>query len=148
MESYLSETVERHARASAAKGTQVLLEHFSTGQVRADPNRLSQVMDNLISNAVKYSPPGSVVRVQVEHGQEGWRFAVSDQGPGISEGEQKKLFQNFSRLSSRPTGGEKSTGLGLAITRRLVEAHGGKIGVISASGAGTTFWFTIPDKNT
>ncbi len=152
LHSFLSDLVERHAQMAMPKGTGVLLTGGLSGQeaadsrVYADPNRLAQVMDNLISNAVKYSPPGSTVRVSAERNQDGWRFSVQDEGPGISDGDQERLFQNFSRLSTRPTGGEKSTGLGLAITRRVVEAHGGQVGVISSPGEGATFWFTLPDR--
>ncbi len=67
-----------------------------------------------------------------------------DEGPGITEEDRQKLFQDFARLSARPTGGEKSTGLGLAIARRIVHAHGGEIGVDSIPGHGATFWFTLP----
>ena len=74
----------------------------------------------------------------------GWHFEVQDEGPGISEKDHSRLFQDFARLSARPTGGEKSTGLGLAIARRMVEAHGGQIGVDSVPGHGATFWFNIP----
>jgi signal transduction histidine kinase len=143
---FLYEVVERHAQMAAPKGTRVLLEEAEEGRVFADPNRLVQVMDNLISNAVKYSPPGSTVRVSAGRSQKGWLFRVQDEGPGILDSDRARLFQNFSRLSARPTGGEKSTGLGLAITRRVVEAHGGQVGVDSEPGGGATFWFTMPEE--
>jgi signal transduction histidine kinase len=110
----------------------------------ADPLRLRQVMDNLISNAVKFSPPGSVVRVRASRQDAAWRIEVQDQGPGITPKDRQRLFQDFARLSAAPTGGEKSVGLGLAITRRVVKAHGGQIGVDSEPGRGATFWFTAP----
>ena len=114
------------------------------GMVEADSLRLRQVMDNLISNAVKYSPPGSLVRLAGIHKDKVWRIEVIDEGPGISEKDQQKLFMDFAKLTARPTGSEKSTGLGLAITRRVVEAHGGKIGVDSTMGQGSTFWLELP----
>jgi hypothetical protein len=101
-------------------------------------------MDNLLTNAVKYSPPGSTVQVSVQPEGDGWRINVQDEGPGITEEDRQKLFEDFARLSARPTGGEKSTGLGLAIARRIVHAHGGEIGVDSIPGHGATFWFTLP----
>jgi signal transduction histidine kinase len=107
--------------------------------------RLRQVVDNLISNAVKYSPPGSQVWVRAERTSDGWRIHVKDQGPGITPQDRQRLFQDFARLSAKPTGGEKSTGLGLAITHRVVAAHGGQIGVDSEPGLGADFWFTLPD---
>jgi hypothetical protein len=144
--SFLGEVIRRQAQLAQSKGTQVLLVGPPEGSVQADPNRLAQVFDNLISNAVKYSPPGSTVQIYVEFNSDGWRFCVQDQGPGISQADRLRLFQNFARLSARPTGGEKSTGLGLAITRRVVEAHGGQIGVDSAPGGGAIFWFTLPEN--
>ena len=112
----------------------------------ADPHRLRQVIDNLISNAIKFSPPGSTVQVSAQRMPSGWRINVQDEGPGVTPSDRERLFQDFARLSARPTGGEKSTGLGLAITRRVVEAHNGQIGVDSEPGHGANFWFTLPDQ--
>jgi hypothetical protein len=140
---FLKETVQRHHKLAELKGSAVQLEPVDAGQALADPMRLQQVMDNLISNAVKYSPAGSVTvaRAAAKNGQ--WRVEVQDEGPGLTKDDQKRLFQDFARLSAQPTGGEKSTGLGLAITRRVIEAHGGRIGVDSKPGHGATFWFTL-----
>ena len=110
----------------------------------ADPARLLQVIDNLISNAVKFSPPGSTVLVDLEKLPQEWRISVLDEGPGLTEKDRQNLFKNFARLSARPTGGEKSVGLGLAITRRVIEEHRGRIGVDSETGKGANFWFTLP----
>jgi K+-sensing histidine kinase KdpD len=76
---------------------------------------------------VKYSPPGSHITVHLTADDNGCGFAVCDQGPGIPDNERDKLFKDFGRLSAKPTGGEKSVGLGLAICRKIVEAHGGTI---------------------
>ena len=143
---FLDEAVQQHAMLAASKGTQVLLQAVPEGQVMVDPLRLRQVVDNLISNAVKFSPPGSTVRVNAERILAGWQVNVQDEGPGITEQDRNRLFQDFARLSAKPTGDEKSTGLGLAISRRVVEAHGGRIGVNSGPGQGATFWFTLPDQ--
>jgi len=114
------------------------------GEVAFDPDRLEQVLNNLVGNAVKFSPPGTVVAVEVSRSG-GWvTTRVIDQGPGIPAEEQGVLFQPFARTSVRPSAGEKSSGLGLAITRKLVEGHGGTVGVDSAVGRGSTFWFTLP----
>ncbi|GAB4411476.1 MAG: hypothetical protein Kow00106_05690 [Anaerolineae bacterium] len=141
---FVGDLVGRHNQLSASKGTVIVLRHVESGTLVADPVRLRQVLDNLISNAVKYSPPGSTVWVDVIRERDGWRLAVQDQGPGISPADRDKLFTDFARLSARPTGGEKSTGLGLAITRRVVEAHGGIIDVDSMPGQGATFWVWLP----
>jgi signal transduction histidine kinase len=140
---FLEEVVQRHNSLAEGKGSAVRLESAAAGEAMADPLRLRQVMDNLISNAVKYSPPGSVTRVRAGLENGDWRVEVQDQGPGITPEDQARLFQDFARLSARPTGGEKSTGLGLAISRRVVEAHHGCIGVHSEEGHGATFWFTL-----
>lgn len=106
-----------------------------------DPNKMRQVIENLLSNAVKYSPPGSAISIGLLRDDQTGRigFAVQDQGPGIPAEERHKLFQDFSRLSAQPTGGEKSTGLGLAICRKIVEAHGGSITAENLPGRGCEF---------
>ncbi|MEW5959820.1 MAG: GAF domain-containing sensor histidine kinase [Chloroflexota bacterium] len=142
---FLAETIRRQAMIAGPKGTRIHLEVEPGGEVLADPVQLRQVADNLISNAVKYSPPGSTVMVSVTRLDNGWRVNVQDEGPGITAEDRHLLFQDFARLSAKPTGGEKSIGLGLAISRRVVEAHGGKIGVDSEPGRGANFWFTLPD---
>ncbi len=111
-----------------------------------DPAKMRQVIDNLLSNAVKYSPPGSSISVTL--GQDAvsghFAFAVQDQGPGIPAEEKHRLFRDFSRLSAQPTGGEKSTGLGLAICRKIVDAHGGTIAAENLPGGGCEFRVTLP----
>ena len=111
-----------------------------------DAAKMKQVVGNLLSNAVKYSPPGSTVTVVVRPDRAGGTcaFGVRDQGPGIPAGEHEKLFKDFSRLSVRPTGGEKSTGLGLVICRKIVEAHGGTIGAENLPTRGCEFRVTLP----
>lgn len=144
MEEFLKDTIERHDRLAEAKGTRVELEFASPGLVFADPFRLRQVMGNLISNAVKYSPRGSLVRVRATLEGDSWQVEVQDQGPGFTAADREQLFNDFAQLSAEPTGGEKRTGLGLAITRRMVEAHGGSIGVQSEPGKGATFQVILP----
>jgi signal transduction histidine kinase len=144
---FLTQAVERFAQVATAKNSRVILEDVPLVELWLDPMRLRQVIDNLISNAVKYSPPGSLVRVGAVEKGRGWRVTVTDQGPGISESDRQNLFKEFAKLSARPTAGEKSIGLGLAITRRIVEAHGGQIGVDSVPGQGATFWFTLPGRS-
>ncbi|MZH03343.1 MAG: ATP-binding protein [Nitrospinae bacterium] len=111
-----------------------------------DSNRMGQVVDNLLSNAVKYSPPDKEVFVKLVSDDGNMTLSVKDEGPGISPEEQEHLFQHFRKLSARPTGGESSSGLGLAIAQRIVEEHKGTIGVDSQLGHGATFYFSIPTK--
>jgi two-component system sensor histidine kinase/response regulator len=113
---------------------------------KIDPAKMRQVVENLLSNAVKYSPPGSVITVEVriDAEQQACGFSVKDQGPGIPENERHKLFQDFGRLSAQPTAGEKSTGLGLAICRKIVEAHRGEIVAENLPQRGSEFRVTLP----
>ena len=109
-----------------------------------DPPRMEQVLNNLIGNAVKFSAGGTRVVVRVECPPGGVRASVIDQGPGIPAEELETIFKEFHRGTVKPAAGERSTGLGLAIARRVVEAHGGTIGVESEVGKGSTFFFTLP----
>lgn len=145
---FIETTIKRHNQLAARKDTHVVVERApGTGTyIFADPMRLRQVMDNLIDNAVKYSPPNSTIMLSVDAQPSGWRISITDQGPGLSPEEQSRLFQPFGRARSQPTGGERSTGLGLAISRRIITEHGGTIGVDSIVGQGSTFWFTLPDE--
>lgn len=132
---------------AAKKQTRVIFEpHTTSILMLIDAPKMKQVVDNLLSNAVKYSPPGSTVTAIVGLNPEGGScyFAVRDQGPGIPENERDKLFKDFSRLSAKPTGGEKSTGLGLAICRKIVEAHRGAIAAENLPGRGCEFRVTLP----
>ncbi len=141
----LAESAERHQRLAQPKGVRVVLNPLpAAGIVHADPQRLRQVLDNLISNAVRHSPPGGSVQLAAEQHELGWRVTVRDDGPGIPWDDQPKLFQPFAQLSARPPRNERSTGLGLAIARQVIQAHGGQIGVESVPGHGATFWFTLP----
>jgi len=112
--------------------------------VRADRSAMTQILDNLISNAVKFSPAKTTVQLGtfVENGFVS--IAIKDQGPGISAADQKKLFGKFTRLSAQPTGGESSTGLGLSIVKKLAEAMSGTVLCQSVLGEGATFILRLP----
>jgi signal transduction histidine kinase len=112
--------------------------------ITADPAKFEQVLSNLVSNAIKYSFPGTQARVSLAKHEDGVKISVRDQGQGIPAEELSKVFQEFEKTSVKSTAGEKSTGLGLAIVKRIVEGHGGAIGVESTVGEGSTFWFTLP----
>jgi signal transduction histidine kinase len=112
-------------------------------QCRIDANKIGQVIDNLISNAIKFSEPGTTICISLKEQNGKLIFSVKDEGPGISEADQAKLFQHFQKLSARPTAGESSSGLGLAISKKMIQAHGGCLNVTSQLGSGTTFSFEI-----
>ena len=142
----LAERVARYNRYLAAeKGIELAFAGGREGVfARADAAKVEQVLNNLLSNAVKFSHPGSRVEVEVA-AVEGWaRVSVRDQGQGIPAEELDGLFKPFGTTSVRSTSGEKNTGLGLAIARRIVEAHGGRIWAESEVGEGSTFCFTLP----
>jgi len=111
-----------------------------------DRDRIMEALDNLISNAVKYSPANSRIDVALgcDLAQTRLRFSVTDEGPGLSEEDQLKLFQKFQKLSAKPTAGESSSGLGLSIVKHVVEAHGGSVSCESEEGFGATFVIELP----
>ena len=106
-----------------------------------------QVLENLLSNALKFSEKGSKVKLEVKSNIENTYIIVEDKGPGISKEDQKKLFGRFQRLSAQPTAGESSIGLGLSIVKKYVEAMSGTIHCESELGVGTKFIITFKTKN-
>jgi signal transduction histidine kinase len=112
--------------------------------VHADRERAAQVVGNLLSNAVKYSPEGGLVQIVLTRGDGSVRVEVTDQGLGIPHDQQREIFTKFFRVDSSETRSIGGTGLGLAFSRELVQAQGGRIGFHSTLGAGSTFWFELP----
>lgn len=114
------------------------------GYIYAEPRRVGQIVENLVSNAVKYSPPDKEVHIWSEINPDGTYIRVRDWGPGIPEGERYLLFSEFGRLSTRPTGNESSIGLGLWVVKRLAQAMDGDVGVSFPDDGGSTFWVRLP----
>jgi signal transduction histidine kinase len=112
--------------------------------VFADPKAARQVMENILSNAVKYSPQGKRIFASIAEKDGRCIFSVKDEGPGLSAEDMKRLFGKFARLSAIPTGGESSTGLGLSIVKKIVEAMDGTVRCESVPGSGATFIVTLP----
>ncbi len=112
-------------------------------ETEVDPERLSMVFGNLIANAIRHSPVGTVVTVCAEEESARFRFSVRDEGPGIAPDYQREVFHKFFRVPGNHSG---AAGLGLSIAKEIVEAHGGEIGVQSEPGHGATFYFFIPKR--
>jgi signal transduction histidine kinase len=135
--------VESQAAAAARKQIGLRLEG-SPVVVTGDPGAIEQVLENVVSNAVKFSPLGSTVVASVYADGGAGLVDVADEGPGISEADRERLFAKFARLSARPTGGESSTGLGLSIVKTLTEAMGGEVSLESPPGRGALFRVRLP----
>jgi len=132
---------------SRAKAKDISLEYLcipAEAMIKADKNALTQILDNLVSNAIKFSPAGKKVDVLIERIEETVRCTIKDEGPGVSEEEMNQLFKKFSRLSAKPTAGESSTGLGLSITKKLTEDMKGKVWCESIDGKGASFILEFP----
>jgi signal transduction histidine kinase len=137
--------IHAHEPRARAKGITLTVETGTSVLTAAhDPQALERVLDNLVSNAVKFSPPGGAVHVRASNGGAMAAIAVSDSGPGIGAADRDKLFRKFARLRPRPTAGEPSSGLGLYITKQLVDAMKGSISVSGDAGTGATFTVSLP----
>lgn len=142
-----SAAIRRAEPITSRKGQTVRFQVTSAPVVvQGDPGLIGQVLDNLLSNASKFSPPGSAIEVRagVSAARGRGSIAVTDAGPGLTEQDQAQLFQKYSRLSAKPTGGESSTGLGLSIVKLLMDAMKGEVECESQAGSGATFWIHLP----
>ncbi|WP_419787452.1 hybrid sensor histidine kinase/response regulator [Pseudodesulfovibrio sp.] len=139
-----NKAIHFHSLAAKAKSITILPLEGEAPPFGFDAQRIGQVLDNLLSNAIKFSQVGTTIRVTLEVVDGQARVSVLDQGQGIPEDELEELFQSYHRTSVRPTAGEASTGLGLVIAKKIVEVHGGTIGVESEPGHGSTFHFSLP----
>jgi signal transduction histidine kinase/tetratricopeptide (TPR) repeat protein len=138
--------VQEYTPRAAAKQQTITYSQQGTCHVTGDERRLRQVVENLLSNAVKFSPFDAAVRVHLEQDAHGKAaiLSVRDEGPGLTEEDQRRLFGFFQRLSARPTAGESSNGVGLSIVKHIVDLHGGRVEVESEYGEGTTFIVRLP----
>jgi signal transduction histidine kinase len=140
----VEQSVDHNQQSATRKNIAIRVGTSDGLWAKADRAATLQILDNLISNAVKYSPPNTIVHVHTLPETDSILISVRDEGPGISEADQKKMFQKFTRLTARPTGGESSTGLGLSIVKRLAEAMSGSVQCQSVLGFGSTFLLRLP----
>ena len=141
----LQQSVEANAGFAEKCEVRFVLEHVSVGdRVMADPDRLMQVVANLLSNAAKFSPPGSDVLIRVRAGTTALRIEVQDSGSGIPEEFKAHIFSKFAQADASATRRFEGTGLGLSIARKLTEAMGGSIGFNSIVDQGSVFYIELP----
>lgn len=140
----LRQHVEMQKLYAVGKNIELILEVHPDVMINCDISRFGQVIDNLLSNAIKYSFQGSRVWARGFHRNKETWIEVQDEGQGLSREDCERLFRPFERLQSKPTAGERSTGLGLVIARKIVDAHGGWMECESELGKGTTFRIRLP----
>lgn len=142
--SIADDAVRAHASRAAERSVRLLLQAPEPIEVQGDADRLREVVDNLLDNALSHAPPGSAVVVAACR-EDGWaRLSVQDWGPGLSLDEQARVFDRFYRADSSRARQSGGMGLGLAIARAIVQAHGGRISVQGAPGQGCTFSVHLP----
>jgi signal transduction histidine kinase len=141
----VNEVVDTSRPLSEKKGQNIAVSAPANIMVSGDYDRLREAIDNLVSNAIKYTPAGGHIELTVAREGDEAAIRVRDDGPGLSPEDLSRLFGRFQRLSAKPTAGESSTGLGLSIAKRIVELHSGRIVAESPGpGRGTVFTITLP----
>jgi signal transduction histidine kinase len=141
---FLLDKVKEFNTQAEAKNIFLSITKVQNEVVRLDADYLSRIMDNLISNAIKFSNGNSIVEIAALKENDRILISVKDEGPGFSEADRELLFQKFKKLSARPTAGETSNGLGLAIVKILVERLNGQVNLISEPGKGSEFLISLP----
>jgi len=147
--SLVSEVAEANRPLAVNKHQSVTVSSGPNIATMCDADRIREAIDNLISNAIKYSPIGGKISVLVGRQPDKTTIRVADEGAGLSPEDIGRLFGRFQRLSAKPTAGESSTGLGLSIVKRIIDMHGGEVTANSAGpGRGSTFTITLPTTDT
>lgn len=144
---FVKEMISINTLMAAKKEQEIILESDAPAfELEFDRSYLGQVITNLLTNALKYSFPNSKITVRISISGKYIKTEVIDQGMGIKDQDKEKIFRPFEKAQNVPTGGERSSGLGLAIVRKIIEAHQGEIGFSSTYGKGSTFYFFLPIK--
>ncbi len=145
LEALINEKINAVATAAEAKKIELELSYHFPNEFKTDGDYVGRIIDNLITNAIKFSPVNSKIQINGTYDKQAIRLSIRDHGPGFSPEDKKSLFQKFKKLSARPTGGESSNGLGLAIVKTLVDRLDGQIELVSEQGRGSEFIVTIPE---
>ena len=140
----INTVADDYKRNADKKKIDLVVQNAEQISLETDPLLVREIVDNLVSNALKFSPSKSKVTISLNASRDNFTIAVEDQGPGISSTDQKKIFNKYARATAQPTGDEKSTGLGLAIVKRYADALGYKVRCESDGKLGTTFSVLIP----
>jgi signal transduction histidine kinase/CheY-like chemotaxis protein len=143
----LRDLVEANQPLAVRKRQTITFAASAAIELMCDADRIREAVDNLLGNAIKYSPTGGRIDVAVDRGDLCAVIRITDQGPGLSAADVARLFGRFQRLSAKPTGGESSTGLGLSIVKRIVDLHGGTVAAETTGPSGTTFKIAIPSAS-
>jgi signal transduction histidine kinase len=141
----VSEVTDANLPSATNKQQTITVSAPSNFITMCDADRMREAIDNLVSNAIKYSPIGGKIAVAVSHERKNTIIRIADEGAGLSPEDLGRLFGRFQRLSAKPTAGESSTGLGLSIVKRIIDMHGGQVNADSAGpGQGSTFTVILP----
>ncbi|MEO1255145.1 MAG: HAMP domain-containing sensor histidine kinase, partial [Bacteroidota bacterium] len=135
----IKEVVDENESKASNKSIRLMIDEIGNQEVNADKIYTSQIIDNLISNAIKYSNEGSEVSISTTFEKDKVKISVADEGPGLTKEDELKIFKKYEQLSAKPTKGEDSTGLGLSIVKTFAERMGGSVSFDSKLGEGTTF---------
>jgi signal transduction histidine kinase len=141
----VSEVADANQPLAVNKQQTIAVSAPANSVTMCDADRMREAIDNVISNAIKYSPIGGKISVLVDHHKKNTVIRIADEGAGLSPEDLGRLFGRFQRLSAKPTAGESSTGLGLSIVKRIIDMHGGEVTADSAGpGQGSTFTIVLP----
>ena len=140
----IEKRIKLHRFSAQAKEIKIAENLQGFPDLKFDKNRIAQVLDNLFGNAIKFSEPGTTVEVSLDENGKHAIINIKDQGLEFQQKEINKVFGEFQKLSNKPTAGEKSTGLGMAIVKKIVDGHKGMIRVESEIGKGTVFIVSLP----
>jgi signal transduction histidine kinase len=141
---FLLEKVGAFRPAAESKNIHLHIARVESERIDLDADYLNRILDNLLTNAIKFSPKDSAIEVSAGRADNHLWISIKDQGPGFSDRDKQFIFQKFKKLSARPTAGETSNGLGLAIVKTLVDRLKGKIELISVQGKGSEFVIRFP----